>query len=260
MNLIVRRAESEDAQGIVKLFSEDGNPHNWTFEKWSYYYEQYTEGKTVAFVAEIDKEIVGHYGLFPIVVDKNKVYMGAHAYVSASVRGLAVISSLMKSLDRFCISEKIPFIVGFANARFTIVKNKLFKWQTPFYMSFVVEKEFKSTCFNNRPFIFEYTDEWLEWRFKEKKSPIISKYINSDNNIVHQLLYAKGSFTAKDFNLNYFEGWSPSGYIINQSEGFSQPFSIKIYDKNWTGPDLLDPDNWFIQMGDSDTFIYKAIE
>ncbi|GAA0841451.1 hypothetical protein GCM10009113_07940 [Marinobacter szutsaonensis] len=262
MNFEVRRGCVEDAQGIVDLFSEGGNPHSWSYEKWQHYYQLYPEGDTVTFVAESQDGIIGHYGLFPVTIGDYSVYLGAHAYISESVRGLAVISQLMKALDEFCTAEGVPFIVGFANPRFTTVKTKLFKWRTPFYASFVKCSSFNPEHYQSRPFMFSYSDKWINWRFGPKAgNPVISRYQKSDSEPpVFQVLHTTKPVEASSMGLPELECWSPDGYIkMPANDHFSQPFSIKIYDRNWEGPDLCNPDNWFIQMGDSDTFLFRAI-
>lgn len=262
MKFNIRLGTKKDAQGIVELFSEGGNPHNWTIDKWAHYYQNYPEGETITFVAESGGRIIGHYGLFPVVIGGNYVYMGAHAYISESVRGLAVISSLMKALDHFCIKQDIPFIVGFANPRFTIVKTKLFKWNTPLYANFETSAQFNPEKYKTRAFSFSYSDKWINWRFGNKaKSPVISRYqIKESENSSFQLLHTTRMVEAVTFDLPEIEYWNPDKYTkIPEKNHFSQPFSVKIYDKNWSGHDLKDPNNWFIQMGDSDTFIFKAI-
>lgn len=260
MKFQVRRASAADRDGIVALFQESGNPHNWSSEKWEHYYRDYPEGPTISFVAESESGIIGHYGLFPITIGSYPVYMGAHAYVSESVRGLAVISSLMKSLDEFCLAEEVPFIVGFANQRFTTVKTKLFKWQTALYASFMSTEKFEPELFQDRPFQFHYSSDWITWRFGKTNIPVVSQYQKqSGQDPVYQLLFTEHRVEAKDFHLAEFECWSPEGYRSEPSETFAQPFSVKVYDKHWSGPDLTNPKNWFIQMGDSDTFVFKAI-
>jgi hypothetical protein len=260
MKFHIRRATAADKDGIVRLFQEGGNLHNWSSEKWEHYYRDYPEGSTISFVAESDHQIIGHYGLFPITIGIYQVYMGAHAYVSESVRGLAVISSLMKSLDEFCVAEQIPFIVGFANQRFTTVKTKLFKWKTPLYASFVSTGKFDPDAFQNRPFQFHYSSDWAKWRFGQDGTAIMSKFQKQDGEEpVYQLLYTERKVEARDFGIAEFECWSPEGYRSEPGADFAQPFSVKIYDKQWSGSNLLDPENWFIQMGNSDTFVFKAI-
>lgn len=260
MNFQVRRATSADTAGIVTLLQEGSNPHNWSAAKWEYYYRDYPEGTTVSFLAESEHGVIGHYGLFPVTIGNYRVYMGAHAYVSESVRGLAVISSLMKSLDEFCGAEHIPFIVGFANQRFATVKSKLFKWKTLLSASFISTDNFDPGVFRDRPFIFHYSTNWMTWRFGTSDTPIISKYQKQcGEEPVYQLLFTETNVEARDFGVAEFECWSPEGYCADPSEVFAQPFSIKIYDKRWSGPNLLDPENWYIQMGDSDTFVFKAI-
>ncbi|MAO41300.1 MAG: hypothetical protein CMK70_14185 [Pseudohongiella sp.] len=260
MKFQIRRATVADKAGIVTLFQEGGNPHNWSSAKWEYYYRDYPEGPAISFVAESEHGIIGHYGLFPVTIGSYRVYMGAHAYVSDSVRGLAVISSLMKSLDEFCVAEQLPFIVGFANQRFTTVKTKLFKWKTPLYASFVSTEKFDPGMFQDRPFQFHYCDDWVTWRFGTSDTPIISKYQKQvGEEPVYQLLFTGQKVEAREFGITEFECWNPEGYRSEPGEAFTQPFSVKIYDKQWSGPDLLDPENWFIQMADSDTFVFKAI-
>lgn len=260
MNFQIRRATLADKAGIVTLFQEGGNPHNWCAARWEHYYSDYPEGATVSFVAESEHGIIGHYGLFPVTIGSYRVYLGAHAYVSESVRGLAVISSLMKSLDEFCVAEQIPFIVGFANQRFTTVKTKLFKWKTPLYASFVSTERFDPGVFRERPFLFHYSSDWVTWRFGKSDTPIISKYQKQGGEEhTYQLLFTGVKVEARDFDIAEFECWSPEGYRSEPGEVFAQPFSVKIYDRQWAGPNLLDPENWFIQMGDSDTFVFKDI-
>jgi hypothetical protein len=261
MKFDVRRATGADAESIVRLFQENGNPHGWSIDKWMHYYQDYTEGQTVSFVAVSEQGVIGHYGLFPVRIGSWDVYMGAHAYISESVRGLAVISRLMKSLDEFCVSKAVPFIVGFANPRFTMVKNKLFKWNTPLYASFVPKSCFDPNNYRDRPFHFQYSTGWLKWRFGVSGPVVLSQYQPDDAMApVYQLLYTDRNVKAEEFGVADFQCWSPEGYRVSEGESFAQPFSVKIYDKQWTGPDLLDPENWFIQMGDSDTFVFKALE
>jgi hypothetical protein len=256
----VRQLEPGDAAGVVQLFSEGGNPHNWTLQKWRHFYEDYPEGKTVSFVAIMDDKIIGHYGLFPVVIGGHRVYMGAHAHISESVRGLAVISSLMKSLDSFCIANDIPFIVGFANPRFTTVKNKLFKWKTPLWASFVSVDKFDPTEFKDRPLTFEVSPHWIRWRFGVENGPIVSRYRKPGGNTTsYQLLYTNDEAVAANFSLDRMQCWSPVGYRTEETGEFAQPFSVKCYNPNWNGPDVLDPDNWLVQMGFSDTFVYEPL-
>lgn len=260
MKFEVRRTQATDAEGIVRLFSEGGNLHNWSVTKWRHYYEDYPEGKTVGFVAVSDRGIIGHYGLFPVTIGTWRVYLGVHAYVSESVRGLAVISSLMRALDEFCMSGGVPFIVGFSNPRFTTVKNKLFRWKTPFSARFVPTRQFDPEVYQERPFRFQYTGNWQRWRFGQSDGPFISQYKKvARHKPVYQLLHTQSRVVASDFGIPEFECWDPEGYLEESCEFPCQPFSIKIYDKQWSGPDLLDPENWFIQMGDSDTFVFKVV-
>ena len=41
----------------------------------------------------------------------------------------------------------------------------------------------------------------------------------------------------------------------NSNNEFRQPFSIKVYDNSLIREGFLNYQNWFIEMGDSDTFV-----
>jgi|GEM_PF-4234939 len=58
MKFQIRRASAADKEGIVTLFQEGGNPHNWTSAKWQHYYSDYPEGPTISFVAESECGII----------------------------------------------------------------------------------------------------------------------------------------------------------------------------------------------------------
>ena len=65
--------------------------------------------------------------------------------------------------------------------------------------------------------------------------------------------------TEKHENLsdNEIENWSCSSlHPSNSNNEFRQPFSIKVYD-NLIREGFLNYQNWFIEMGDSDTFMYN---
>lgn len=259
MTLSVRQATVSDASRVVDLFSQSGNPHQWSIEKWSRYYCDYPEGDVVAFIVESESDLLGHYGLFPVTIGKHRVYMGAHAYVSETARGLAVISTLMRAVDEFCRTSAIPFIVGFANPRFTTVKSRLFGWHVLLYAEFMAASSFNPACYRSRPYQFQYSGNWLQWRFGVSAAPVLSQYPRAgDACCANQLLYADDQVNAKDYGLDVFECWSPEGYYEEAGAGFRQPFSIRVYDDTQVCADLLAPENWLIQMGDSDTFVYRA--
>lgn len=259
MTLTVRRVHEDDAEAIVDLFSEAGNPYQWTYDKWHHYYCDYSEGEVVSFVVESEQGLLGHYGLFPVMIGGHRVYMGGHAYVSEAARGLAVISLLIRAVDEFCRANHVPFIVGFANTRFTTVKTRLFGWKTLLYAGFVSTSRFDLTAYRSRPYRFEYSEDWLHWRFGVNVSPVISWYSRGgDTAGVSQLLYAEAEVLAVDFGLRTLECWSPEGYHREPGDQFRQPFSIRIYDGESLEADILAPENWLVQMGDSDTFVYRT--
>ena len=258
MTVSARRANAEDGPAIVELFQESGNQHGWNMDKWNHYYRDYPEGEVVSFVAEFKGEVVGHYGLFPVTIGGHQSYLGAHAYVRESMRGLAVVSELMKATDEFCLTNLVPFIVGFANPRFNTVKCALFKWKTLFYARFVSKDRFDITDYSERPFKFTYSASWLGWRFGKVKAPIVSKYQRQgDQDPVFQLLYADAAVPPSESTCSSFECWPPEGYVSKVETEFAQPIAIKVFTKISLEADVFEPENWLIQMGDSDTFVFR---
>lgn len=261
MKIGVREALDSDVDAIVALFCEaGGNPYNWSRAKWNHYYRDYPDGTPISLVATMNGRVVGHYGIQPIKIGKMPAMLGLHAYVASSLRGLTIISALMKEVDRICLSCGAQLICGFANLKFSLIKSTIFKWKTPCWLGFqsgYSEEDVASK--RSRKFYFNYSDDWLAWRFGEKKDSYISIYFDSENNRHNQLLKFcddKLRFESKDLEL-----WSPrSTYSTKQPDKFCQPFSIKVYNSELINEGILSCENWNIDMGDSDTFQYTPKE
>jgi hypothetical protein len=258
MEIIVREANLNDAGEIALLFCENGsNPYDWTAEKWKHYYLDYPEGKAISLVAEIERVIIGHYGILPVRIGNEPAAIGMHAYVSKNYRGVSIISLLMQKVDAVCKKHGFDLICGFANPNFSMIKERLFKWKTICWLGFKSNLSINDIeDLKTRNFFFNYSKNWYAWRFGRLAPNYISSYTDASGIIHKQLL--KTTDNTREITIVDTEGWSPNfmfgSNIINQ---FSQPFSIKVYNERLLASGIYNYNNWGIEMGDSDTFIYK---
>jgi hypothetical protein len=256
-NIKVRPANIDDAQDIVSLFCENGsNPYGWSKDKWHHYYKDYPEGNTISFIATVNNLVVGHYGILSIKVGSEPAMLGLHAYVSSRCRGLAIISALMQQVDKVCMDFDIGLICGFANPNFTLIKERIFKWKTVCWLGFkksITEHDIEE--FRIKPFRFNYSSNWLQWRFGTIEPQYISLYVDVHGWHHKQLL--KTTDLTDTNAIRESEGWSPNySFPSSIPDFFSQPFSIKVYNKVLLKQGICDYKNWGLEMGDSDSFIY----
>jgi hypothetical protein len=258
-SIVVRKACESDGPDITNLFCEDeSNPYGWDVSKWNHYYLDYPEGLAIALVAEVNSKIVGHYGMVPVKIGRLPAMLGLHAYVSTYYRGLTVISALMKEVDNICRAEGIALICGFANSSFSLIKKTFFKWDIPIWLGFKSDLAIKDIKRDNQPFYFNYSDNWYEWRFGEIKSEYLSRYENADGIAKKQLLkMRKNKFENGKLHLEGVEAWTPTlVFAKEQNDLFCQPLAVKIFDRRLIDEGVLVTENWFVEMGDSDTFNY----
>ena len=182
-------------------------------------------------------------------------YLGVHAAVHQDYRGLTVISNLMKKMDEICFKNQVKFVCGFANNDFAKIKQTLFKWKIPFWIAF--NDRFSPEDYNlglNKKYKFNYPDEWFIWRFGENINVYKIQFTENEHSRI-QLLKLKKHENLSD---NEIENWSCSSlHPSNSNNEFRQPFSIKVYDNSLIREGFLNYQNWFIEMGDSDTFMYN---
>ena len=258
MSIIYRIATDKDIDQLVELFSSDGNPHNWSHKKFHHYYSEYPEGIPISVVADDSGKIVGHFGIFPGQVGSFTVMTSHAAYVNVKYRNTKVIAGILKKIDQICIDLKKDFIWAPANLRFTPVLAAYFNWKTIGYVSFVNVKQYEIEKYTNR-YQFSYSDKWYQWKFGEKRDIYLQDY-KKDNTTYHQLLKTANTNTviARDHGLPHLNCWVPTEYSKEKSNGWIQPISIKIINSD-IPKDVLDINNWFLEMGDSDAFEWRKI-
>lgn len=258
--LLIREARDGDENAIVELFTEQGgNPYGWNAEKWRHYYRDYPEGRPVALVAELDGKVVGHYGMLPIRLGRWSAMLGLHAYVTTAYRGLNVISALMREVDVRCTELGVAAICGFANPKFSMVKKTFFKWRLPVWLGFKSGLDRFDVDAGGEKFRFVYSPAWYAWRFQEDRGVYISRYTAPDGQIRKQLLKLKPDATPPDdATLACCEGWSRRAmFSVEQKDRFCQPFAVKAFSQDVIDEGIYESQNWFLEMGDSDTFQYS---
>jgi len=245
-NLICVKAKKSDAESIVNLFTESGsNPYKWNISKWEKYYRMYPEGKPTSFVVKKKDVVIGHYGILPVKINNIHGYLGVHAYVSINSRGLEVIKMLLEKIDELISENK--FIVGFANNNFAQVLKRFFGWDILGYLTFSNEVGFDEKWRENKN-CFVYSSAWYKWKFGEKRNYFNQQYVK-DGKKYNQLL--KTFPTTKTF-FEKINCWNPSKSTETNHKIWSQPIAIK------GSPSLSrNISDWYIEMGDSDTFEYQ---
>ena len=239
------------------LSSIKGNPFNWSLRKWQYYYEDYPD-KAYSVIAESDGRILGHFGFHSVQFGEFNAMLPNAAIIHPSTRNLTILSKILELVDYVCQKEKVDFIWAPANPGFTAVLNKFFKWIKIGYVQFVDVESLDLRDFEDRR-RFHYSEDWYQWKFGGKKDTYIQDF--EFNDIVHhQLLKSEGKkklISAKELGYDKLNCWAPSGYSKEQPEGWAQPISVKALNPNLP-ESILDINNWFLEMGDSDAFEWMA--
>ena len=258
-NLVVRKAEDSDALSVVNLLSNNGLNSYWKDNaQWNHFYADYPEGSPLSLIAELDGKVIGHYGLLPVKFGQWPAMLGLHAYVAEPYRGLTVISMLMQEVDRYTVASGAKAICGFANSQFSLIKKTFFQWKIPFWLGFKSGLTADDLSRDNTPFFFSYSEKWIHWRFGSNKDVYFSRYVTNDGAEHIQLLKSNQNASLPQDILSFCEGWS-NRYLFTkeQKNQFCQPFSVKAYDQELIDAGIYKGENWFIEMGDSDTFRYK---
>jgi len=256
-----RIATEKDILGIVDLFSQEGNAYNWSEERYKHFYQDYPLEGVVSFVAEFKDIIIGHYGILPVVIGNYNALFGVHAFINQKYRNLKVIRGLFQSLDNWCKDHQIDFICAVPNPDFSLVKSKFFGWKEIFNLGFMTKECFSFSEYHNRELFINYSEDMLLWRFGKVQDVYISKYFR-EGSWSYQVLYANddvGLTYANSFGVADFQYWHPDAYFLERKKEFTQPFSIKIFNLEHE-EFLTNPNNWFIQMGDSDAFVYTPLD
>jgi len=257
----IREATLNDAEGVAALFAADGNPHCWSAEKYLHYYRDYPEGRPFALVAVSDEgEMVGFYALLPVQISDLPCFMQLHVFVREDYRRYPIAKTFLEKGCDYANGKGAAMIIAFSNYKFSQVLRRLFGWHLLGYLEFADVSEVDPECYRDR-LHFEYSDDWFHWKFgNDLKDAYVQTY-NKDGKSVCQLLKARNNqkANASQFEVVSLNAWHPDGYRECDQGTWSQTVTIKALRQELVDY-IYDLRNWYIEMGDSDTFEFDLTQ
>lgn len=131
--LRIRGYEPGDETAVCELFSRH-TPYRRDFAFWHWLNREVPTQPSVVAVAELDGEIVGHYGILPVELrlpDGATVLAGhgVHAFVSPDCRGEAGIFQISAKAYQLAAQAGVQFVYGFPNPNYRLVQEKIERWR-----------------------------------------------------------------------------------------------------------------------------------
>ncbi|GAB4257797.1 MAG: hypothetical protein Kow0092_04940 [Deferrisomatales bacterium] len=255
--LTYRPATEEEGPAVATLLAGDGNPYGWTPDRWAHFYSRYPEGEALSLVALAEGGVpVGHYGLLPVRVPPFRAMLGVHAWVRPEYRGAEIICRLLGLAEELCRERGVHFLCGFPNATFLPTLRVLAGWRAVGYLGFRRTERFDPSAFRGR-FRFRYSTAWYRWRFGPDRPAYVSLY-EKDGQQHFQLLKTRRDtpVSARDLALPHLQVWDPEQASRRPAAlGWCQAFAARPLVAGLPD-DLWDIDHWYLEMGDSDAFVY----
>lgn len=137
--VIIRSYKSHDAEGINAMLTKY-LPYKRDDKFWVWI-NRIIGGKSIAFVAEYEGKIVGHYAIVPRDMFVNglqvKAALSIHAFVDPDYRNKLFIFQITQKLYHYAKQQGIQLIYGFPNANYRTIQLKIEKWkQVDLFKSF----------------------------------------------------------------------------------------------------------------------------
>lgn len=249
----IRSATVDDGVGVVDLYKRAWTGRQvWTAQLWRSYYAQYPEGTPGILVAEDENgALVGHLSLLPSLTSKgHKLMMQSHVIVDANYRDGSVLDKLLEAAQTFARQNGADMIVAYTAYRFSRVLQRLYGWKTIGHMAFVNCAEVDSARFEDR-IRFAHDDDWYRWRFGGLQDTYVFEY-EHEGEAQKQLWKTRKSthIQADAFGIQALNCWHPDGYTHEKPPEWS--LSLVAFPLTDVDPKILDIDNWYIEIGDSD--------
>ena len=137
--VIIRNYKSYDADGINAMFTKY-LPYV-RDEKFWVWLNRIIGGRSIAFVAEYEGKIIGHYAIVPRDMFYKgtiiKAALSVHAFVDPDYRNKVFIFQITQKLYQYAKQQGIQLIYGFPNANYRTIQLKIEKWkQVDLFKSF----------------------------------------------------------------------------------------------------------------------------
>lgn len=128
--VVIRNYKSHDAEGINAMFTKY-LPYIRDEKFWVWLNR--LQGESIAFVAEYNGKIIGHYALVPrdMFIDGKKVKaaLAIHAFVDPDYRKKVFIFQITQKAYEYAEKEGYQLVYGFQNANYRMIAEKLEKWK-----------------------------------------------------------------------------------------------------------------------------------
>ena len=129
--VVIRNYKCHDAEGINAMFTKY-LPYV-RDEKFWVWLNRIIGGSSIAFVAEYEGKIIGHYAIVPRDMYYNgssiKAALSVHAFVDPDYKNKVFIFQITQKLYQYAKKQGIQLIYGFPNANYRNIQLKLEKWK-----------------------------------------------------------------------------------------------------------------------------------
>jgi len=255
MTFEIRQTLPSDLDSLVRLLAQSGEAYGWCKEKWHHYYRDFPGGQAVSLSAvnTCNGEIIGHFGMLPVTVPPYSSFQTHHVIVDRNNRDIRVILKLFSASEAIAKERKAAFICGVPNQHLIKVANRLCGWKVLGYFHFSDVSTFDPSAYSKR-YHFEYQGDWAPWKFGEGTYPFVHDYTKNDKTYKQLLKCDPNSkLTASNLGEQSINVWHPDNNSETDDQGWCQPFYFQQLCDDLP-EDIFLIANWFVEMGDSDTF------
>ena len=130
-DVVIRKYQNNDAIGINEMFTRF-LPYV-RDEKFWVWLNRIVGGESIAFVAEFEGKIIGHYAVVPRDLYLNgsliRAALGIHAFVDPDYRRVVTIFRITQKVYEYAAKLGIQVIYGFPNVNFRNIQIKIEGWK-----------------------------------------------------------------------------------------------------------------------------------
>tara|TARA_Y100000004_G_scaffold117886_1_gene132442 strand:- start:247 stop:1203 length:957 start_codon:yes stop_codon:yes gene_type:complete len=226
--ILIRQANVEDSNAIIKLLNKEWSHHWWSKENpkdfWVWNNENLSHRESIVSVATYNNDIIGHYCILPKLLKINNTLIesgiGILATVDSDFRNDVSIMDISKFAYEKAQESGMKMIYGFPNDNYYLIQEKLERWDKvhrykskEINISKKFETSFKLEELSNSHTIFDNVkvDEMIS--IHKDSNYCYNRYIKHPRDIYKSFLIYKdndvvGFLVTKIFN-------SSKGHIID---------------------------------------------
>ncbi len=253
MSFEIRVARPDEAGAIVALLGAHWTAQSWSLAKYRHYYVDYPEGEAISMVALDDGAIVAHVGLLPIRISGTPAYLVLQVLVSQHYRRGGTLVEMLRASEDEARRRGAQLLCGFGNIRFSKVAARFAHWTIAGFLRFAEVEALAVADYRDR-LAFEYGPAWYRWKLGSE-APVEIRPYTKDGRTYHQLLKTRGvaHVSAAEQGVPALHLFHPDRTSPVETTDWSQPFVVRPLVEG-LDPRFLDLRQWYVEMGDSDTF------